>query len=50
MTTKIQIHIYVQNKTWQEAEAIRVKIEQFLANEPDAKLLTFQFIEEGDGS
>lgn len=47
MTTKIQIHIHLKNKTIDEAKALREKIAQFLATEPDAELLTFQYTEEG---
>jgi hypothetical protein len=46
--TKVLIHIFVEDKTFTEAEALRAKIEAFLTTEPDAKLLTFSYTEEGE--
>ena len=47
--TKINIHLYMTGKTLEEVEALRAKIEAFLATEPTAKLLTFSYTEEDSG-
>lgn len=44
--TKVNIHIFLADQTLEETVALRARIQQFLDNEPDAKLLTFSYVEE----
>ena len=46
MPTKVNIHINVNDMTIAEFETLRTKIQNFLDTEPDAKLLTYSFVEE----
>ena len=46
--TQINIHINIQDKTLEETILLRERIQQFLDNEPAAKLLSFHFIEQED--
>lgn len=46
MHTKVNIHLFIQDLTLEELEALRQKVQSFLNAEPRAKLLTFSYTEE----
>lgn len=44
--TQVNIHINIQDMTLEETVLLRARIQQFLDNEPNAKLVSFQFVEQ----